>query len=116
MAILTIIKIAIRVKKLIKASKGIFLPLIKEVKLMFTKINQLLVICVRIEYCQTRKTRSWPEQISGFLYINYRFVLVLGIFDSAISTAFVSFLYMANKYVTVVYYPLVPFCNFLFVV
>lgn len=116
MAILTIIKIAIRVKKLIKASKGVFLPLIKEVKLMFTKINQLLVICVRIEYCQTRKTRSWPEQISGFLYINYRFVLLLGVFDSVISTAFVSFLYMANKYVTVVYYPLVPFCNFLFIV
>ena len=97
MAILTIIKIAIRVKKLIKASKGIFLPLIKEVKLMFTKINQLLVICVRIEYCQTRKTRSWPEQISGFLYINYRFVLLLGVFDSVISTAFVGFLDMADQ-------------------
>ena len=97
MAILTIIKIAIRVKKLIKAIKGVFLPLIKEVKLMFTKINQLLVICVRIEYCQTRKTRSWPEQISGFLYINYRFVSLLSVFDSVISTTFVCFLNMADK-------------------
>ena len=97
MAILTIIKIAIRVKKLIKAIKGVFLPLIKEVKLMFTKINQLLVICVRIEYCQTRKTRSWPEQISGFLYINYRFVSLLSVFDSVISTAFIGFFDVTDK-------------------
>ena len=46
MAILTILKMAIRIKKLTNLNQSIFLLVIKEVIIMIDDVKKLLVFCV----------------------------------------------------------------------